>query len=89
VIEYADDFALIANGNDTDDAMQKLQLGIDQFCKIARRLELKIIADKCAVMILGKQKTDKLIRMENTILEVRTKMEKHLLVSWNGLQGMK
>jgi proline racemase len=44
---------------------------MDQSGEIARRLELKINADKCTLMILGKQKTDKLIRMKNTVLEAK------------------
>jgi ribonuclease HI len=70
LVQYADDFVLVTTGDNTEDAMEKLQNSLNQFSEKADKLELKINEDKCAIMIIGKQKTKKIATIGTTKLTI-------------------
>jgi hypothetical protein len=73
IIQYADDFAILTKGKNTDDAMKKLKKAVADFVAQATELELSINGSKCAILIFGKQKTKETIEIDNATVKIAEK----------------
>jgi hypothetical protein len=65
IIQYADDFVILTKGKNTDEAMKKLKKVVADVVAQATELELSINGSKCAILIVGKQKTKETIEIES------------------------
>jgi superoxide dismutase len=78
IIQYADDFAILTKGKNTDDGMRKLKKAVADFVAQATELELSINGSKYAILIFGKQKTIETIEIDNATVKIAEKNYRYL-----------